>query len=83
MLRCTWTTDLPLRSKSELLQIRCVRRKLPMHLLQRRVQRPELQPVLLHLRRLLRKGARLNQQPSQGDTIKAIYLTYQPETCSL
>ena len=76
MLRCTWTTDLPLRSKSELLQTWCVRWKLPVHLLQRRVQRQELQPVLLHLCRLLHKGAPLNQQLSQGDTIKAISLTY-------
>jgi len=54
-----------------------------MHLLQRQVQRPELQPVLLHLRRLLRKGARLNQQLSQGDAVIAIRLAYQPENCSL
>ncbi len=52
-----------------------------MHLLQRRVQRPELQPVLLHLRRLFRKGARWNQQLSLGNTV--IYLTYQHESCSL
>jgi hypothetical protein len=72
MLHCTWTTDLPSRSKSELLRTWCVRQKLPMHLLQRQVQRPELQPVLLHLRRLLRKGARLSQQLSQGDAVIAI-----------
>lgn len=83
MLHCTWTTDLPSRSKSELLRTWCVRQKLPMHLLQRQVQRPELQPVLLHLRRLLRKGARLNQQLSQGDAVIAIRLAYQPENCSL
>ena len=69
MPHCTWTTDLPSRSKSELLQIWCVRQKLPMHLLQRQVQRPLLQPALLHLRRLLRKGARWNQQLSLGNKV--------------
>lgn len=54
-----------------------------MHLLQRQVQGPLLQPVLLHLRRLLRKGARLNQQHFLDNTITAIYLTYQPGSCSI
>ncbi len=54
-----------------------------MHLLQRQVQGPLLQPVLLHLRRLLRKGARLNQQHFLDNTITAMYLTYQPESCSI
>lgn len=46
-----------------------------MHLLQRR----GLQPVQLHLRRLLRKGARLNRQLPQADTVIALYLTYHHE----